>query len=110
MKRISSQLPQLDSSYYQRLREFDMNQMTNKIGAQSRIKDLRDDPLAASRSTRFQSQIARLDQYGKNIQDVRSTLSSVEGNLRSAMDILQRVRELGVQGRGLLDAQPKAMD
>ena len=40
MKRISSQLPQLDSSYYQRLREFDMNQMTNKIGAQSRIKDL----------------------------------------------------------------------
>ena len=104
MKRISSQLPQLDSSYYQRLREFDMNQMTNKIGAQSRIKDLRDDPLAASRSTRFQSQIARLDQYGKNIQDVRSTLSSVEGNLRSAMDILQRVRELGVQGaNGTLD-------
>ena len=104
MKRISSQLPQLDSSYYQRLREFDMNQMTNKIGAQSRIKDLRDDPLAAARSTRFQSEIARMDQYGKNIQDVRSTLSSVEGNLRSAMDILQRVRELGVQGaNGTLD-------
>jgi flagellar hook-associated protein 3 FlgL len=104
MKRISSQLPTQDSSYYQRLREFDMNQMTNKIGAQSRIKDLRDDPMAAARSTRFQSEIARLDQYGKNIQDVRSTLSSVEGNLRSAMDILQRVRELGVQGaNGTLD-------
>jgi flagellar hook-associated protein 3 FlgL len=104
MKRISSQLPTQDSSYYQRLREFDMNQMTNKIGAQSRIKDLRDDPLAAARSTRFQSEIARMDRYGKNIQDVRSTLSSVEGNLRSAMDILQRVRELGVQGaNGTLD-------
>jgi flagellar hook-associated protein 3 FlgL len=98
MKRISSQLPSLDSSYYQRLREFDMNQMTNKIGAQSRIKDLRDDPLAAARSTRFQSEVTRLERYGKNIQDVRSTLSSAEGNLRSAMDILQRVRELGVQG------------
>ncbi len=57
MKRISSQLPTYDSSYYQRLREFDMNQMTNKMGAQSRIKDLRDDPLAAARSTRFQSEI-----------------------------------------------------
>ena len=104
MKRISSQLPSLDSSYYQRLREFDMNQMTNRIGSQSRIKDLRDDPMAASRSTRFQSEITRLDRYGTNIQDVRSTLSTVEGNLRSAMDILQRIRELGVQGaNGTLD-------
>jgi len=104
MKRISSQMPTLDSSYYQRLREFDMNQMTNKIGAQSRIKDLRDDPLAAARSTRFQSETMRLERYGKNIQEVRSTLSSVEGNLRSGMDILQRIRELGVQGaNGTLD-------
>ncbi len=104
MKRISSQLPTYDSSYYMRLREFDMNQMANRMGAQSRIKDLRDDPLAAARSTRFQSEIARMDRYGKNIEEVRNTLSSVEGNLRSAMDILQRVRELGVQGaNGTLD-------
>jgi flagellar hook-associated protein 3 FlgL len=35
---------------------------------------------------------------------VRSTLSSAEGNLRSAMDILQRIREIGVQGaNGTLD-------
>ncbi|HTO22042.1 MAG TPA: flagellar hook-associated protein 3, partial [Spirochaetia bacterium] len=104
MKRISSQLPTLDSSYWQRLREFDMNQMSNKMGAQSRIKDLRDDPMAAARSTRFQSEAERLARYGKNIEDVRSTLSSVEGNLRSGMDILQRIRELAVQGaNGTLD-------
>ena len=98
MKRISSQLPTYDSSYYMRLREYDMNQMTNKIGAQSKIKDLRDGPLAASRSTRFQSEIMRAERYGKNIELVQNTLSSAEGNLRSAMDILQRIRELGVQG------------
>lgn len=104
MKRISSQLPTLDASYYTQLREFDMNQMTNKMGAQSRIKDLRDDPLAASRSTRFQSEIMRLDQYTKNIQGVRATLSSAETGLRSAMDIMQRIRELGVEGaNGTLD-------
>jgi len=104
MKRISSQLPTLDSAYWQRLREFDMNQMTNKMGAQSRIKDLRDDPLAASRSTRFQSEAMRMQRYEKNIEDVRATLSSLEGNLRNAMDILQRVRELGVEGaNGTLD-------
>jgi len=104
MKRISSQLPTLDASYWRRLREFDMNEMSNKMGAQSRIKDLRDDPLAAARSTRFQSEADRVARYEKNIQDVRSTLSSAEGNLRSAMDILQRVRELAVQGaNGTMD-------
>jgi flagellar hook-associated protein 3 FlgL len=104
MKRISSQLSTLDSTYWMKLREFDMNQMANKMGAQSRIKDLRDDPLAASRSTRFQSEIMRTDRYGKNVELVRNTLTSAEGNLRSAMDILQRVRELAVQGaNGVLD-------
>jgi flagellar hook-associated protein 3 FlgL len=104
MKRISTQQPTFDSSYYQRLREYDMNQMTNKIGAQSKIKDLRDDPMAASRSTRFQSEITRSERYSKNIELVRNTLSSAEGNLRSGMDILQRVRELAVQGaNGTLD-------
>ncbi len=105
MKRISSQLPTYDSNYYMTLREFDMNQMSNKMGAQSRIKDLRDDPLAAARSTRFQSESARMLRYDKNIESVRNTLSSAEGNLRSGMDILQRIRELAVQGaNGTLDA------
>jgi flagellar hook-associated protein 3 FlgL len=98
MKRISTQLSTYDASYYMRLREWDMNQMQNKIGSQSRIKDLRDDPLAAARSTRFQSESMRLARYDKNIETVRGTLASVEGNLRSAVDIMQRVRELAVQG------------
>jgi flagellar hook-associated protein 3 FlgL len=104
MKRISSQLPTYDSSYYTRLREYDMNEMYQKIGDQTRIHKLRDDPLAASRSTRFQSEILRTDRYEKNVQEVRSTIATAEGDLRSAMDILQRIRELGVQGaNGTLD-------
>ncbi|HVO37923.1 MAG TPA: flagellar hook-associated protein 3 [Spirochaetia bacterium] len=104
MKRISSQLPTFDSNYYQRLREFDMNEMYGKIGGQTRINKLRDDPLAASRSSRFQSEILREGRYGKNIEAVQGTLATAEGDLRSALDILQRVRELGVQGaNGTLD-------
>lgn len=98
MKRISSQLPTNDSSYYTRLREFDMNEMYGKIGGQTRINKLRDDPMAASRSTRFQSEIMRNDRYEKNVQSVRSTIATAEGDLRSTMDILQRIREIGVQG------------
>ncbi len=97
-KRISSQLPTLDASYFTRLREFEMNEEYQKIGAQTRINRLRDHPMAASRSTRFQSEILRDERYAKNVQEVRSTIAVAEGEMRSAMDILQRVRELGVQG------------
>jgi len=104
MKRISSQLPAFDSSYFTRLREFDMNEMYEKIGAQTRINKPRDDPMAASRSTRLQSEIMRNEVYDKNVQSVRSTFATAEGDLRSAMDILQRIREVGVQGaNGTLD-------
>jgi flagellar hook-associated protein 3 FlgL len=104
MKRISSQLPNYDSQYWMRLREYDMNAMTNKMGAQSRIKDLRDDPLAAARSTRFQSEIMRNARYALNVENVRGNYATAEGFLRSAMDILQRIRELAVQGaNGTLD-------
>jgi len=103
-KRISSQLPTFDASYFTRLREFDMNESYQRIGGQTRINKLRDDPMAASRSTRFQSEILRNDRYDKNVQEVRSTIATAEGELRSAMDILQRVREIGVQGaNGTLD-------
>jgi len=104
MKRISSQLPTYDSNYYTRLREYDMNEMYGKIGGQTRISKLRDDPMAASRSTRFQSEILRNERYGKNVESVRGTIATAEGDLRSAMDVLQRIRELGVQGaNGTLD-------
>ncbi len=109
MKRISTQLPSHDASYYMRLREWNMNDMQNKMAAQSRIKDLRDDPLAAARSTRFQSEIARSDRYSKNVETVRNRLTSAEGQMRSAMDLLQRIRELAVQGaNGVLDKNQMA--
>ena len=39
MKRISSQLPTYDSSYYLQLREYDMNQESNKVGSQNKGVD-----------------------------------------------------------------------
>jgi flagellar hook-associated protein 3 FlgL len=104
MKRISSQLPSYDSQYWMRLREWEMNQETNKMGAQTRIKDLRDDPLAAARSTRFQSEILRTDRFTENIDRTRGSMATAEGYLRSGMDVLQRIRELAVEGaNGTLD-------
>lgn len=104
MKRISSQLPSMDASYYMRLREWRMNDMQNKMAAQTKIKDLRDDPLAAARSARLQSEIMRTARWEKNVETVRNRLASAEGQVRSAVDVLQRVRELAVEGaNGILD-------
>ena len=98
MKRISTNLPNYDLSYHLRLREWQMNEAQNKMAAQTRIKDPRNDPLAAGHSTRFQSREARLERYSQNVTRARGELTIAEGNLNSGLDVLQRVRELAVQG------------
>ncbi len=109
MKRISTNLPNFDTSFYLRLREWQMNEAQNKMAAQSRIKDLRNDPLAAGHSTRFQSKLARLERFAANISRARGEIALAEGNLRSSLDVLQRVRELAVQGaNGVWDKQQLA--
>jgi flagellar hook-associated protein 3 FlgL len=109
MKRISTNLPNYDSSFYLRLREWQMNEAANKMASQSRIKDLRNDPLASGHSVRFQSKLARLERFAANIVRARGEIALVEGNLRSGLDILQRVRELAVQGaNGIYDQKQLA--
>ncbi len=109
MKRISTNLPNFDSQYYLRLREWRMNQLNNKIASQSRIKNLRDDPLAAAKSTRYKSDITRLKRYTKNIEYMRGELSLAEGYLRDSLDIVQRAREIAVEGaNGVLDKNQMA--
>ena len=98
MKRISTNMPSMDMSYYMRLREWKLNDLQNKMAAQTRIKNLRDDPMAAGHGTRFQSKVVRLERYLANISQVQGKMALAEGNLRSAVDILQRARELAVQG------------
>jgi len=98
MKRISTNMPNYDMSHYMRLREWQMNELQNKMAAQTRLKELRDDPIAAGHATRFQSKAVRLAQFLENISTVRDDMALAEGNLRSAVDIMQRARELAVQG------------
>jgi flagellar hook-associated protein 3 FlgL len=109
MKRISTNMPNNDMSYYMRLREWKMNELQNKMAGQTRLKNLRDDPLAAGHATRYQSKIVRLERFVDNISKIRGDLSLAEGNIRSGVDILQRIRELTVQGaNGIYDDQQMA--
>ena len=98
MRRISSSMPNDNMQYHLRNREFRMNELQEKMASQERIKSLRDDPLGAGRAVRFDSGVRRMARFDRNIEIVRGNLAVTEGYAREAIDILQRVNEIAVQG------------
>jgi flagellar hook-associated protein 3 FlgL len=98
MFRISTNMPNDDMQYRLRRKEEEISAIQAKIANQSRIRELRDDPLAASHAVRYRSFITRLERFEKNALDAREHYEFVDGYLRQANDIMQRVRELTVQG------------
>jgi flagellar hook-associated protein 3 FlgL len=91
-------MPNDDMQYRLRRKEEELSSIQAKIANQSRIRELRDDPLAASHAVRYSSFINRLERFEKNTLDAREHYEFVNGYLRNANDIMQRVRELAVQG------------
>jgi flagellar hook-associated protein 3 FlgL len=98
MKRISTNLPNDDMQHHMRIRQWKMNKKQNEMASQSRITNLRDDPVSAAHSTRFRSHITRLQRFTKNAEYIQSTAREAEGYMQEGLSILQRVRELAVQG------------
>ena len=98
MRRISSAMPNDNMQFHLRNREFRMNELQEKMASQERIKDLRNDPLGAGRAVRLDSGVAHRTRYDRNIGIVRGNLAVTEGYTREAVDILQRVNEMAVQG------------
>lgn len=98
MNRVSTNMARIDAQYHMMMRESKLNQIQNKMSTQSKIKDLRDDPIVASHAVRYQSKLLRLEQFTKNIDDVKANLSLAEVKVRDALDRIQRIRELAVQG------------
>ncbi|MDR3355679.1 MAG: flagellar hook-associated protein 3 [Spirochaetaceae bacterium] len=98
MFRVSTNMPNDDMQYRLRRKEEELSSLQAKIANQSRIRELRDDPLAASHAVRYDSFIRRLERFEKNTLDAKEHYHFVDGYMRSAIDIMQRVRELAVQG------------
>ena len=64
-----------------------------------------DDPAAAARSIDFNQGIKQTEQYQSNIRSARQRLDLESGVLQNATDILQRIKELGVQGLNATNSQ-----
>ncbi len=98
MYRISSQMTNADTQYNLRLQEMRQNKIDKQVASQSRIQELRDDPLAAGHLVRYQSYKGRVERFEKNALAISDQLSVREGYMKQNLDVLQRVRELAVQG------------
>jgi flagellar hook-associated protein 3 FlgL len=84
--------------YYLRRQEEGLNNIQAKIASGSKIRELRDDPLAASHAVRYQSYLARLERFEKNTLYAQDHYNVTYGYMNEANSVLQRVRDLAVQG------------
>ncbi len=98
MQRISSQLNNTNTQYFLRRQEVNNARKSAQIGSQSKISALRDDPLAAGHLVRYQSYLARVNQFEKNALVLSDQLQVREGYINQNLQIMQRVRELAVSG------------
>jgi flagellar hook-associated protein 3 FlgL len=98
MQRVSSDLMNDDMQFWTRRRERDMASAETKMARQSRIENLRDDPLGAARAVRYDSVGFRLGRFEKNAAWADDQYKVTEGYVRQTIDVAQRLREIAVQG------------
>jgi len=98
MPRISTDMPNTDSQFYLRRQESRLAKMQSQIASENRIHELRDDPLAAAHTVRYESYLARLERFEKNTQYARDHYNVAAGYMNETLGVIQRVRELAVQG------------
>jgi flagellar hook-associated protein 3 FlgL len=98
MQRVSSDLMNDDMQFWARRRERDMASAETKMARQSKIENLRDDPLGAARAVRYDSVSVRLERFEKNAAWADDQYRVSEDYLRQTMDLTQRLREIAVQG------------
>ena len=98
MQRISSQMNNNNMQSSLRIQESRLNKANNQMGAQRRILNLRDDPLAAGHLVRYQSYLHRVNQFEKNALTLSDEYTFREGYMSDSLEIMHRVRELAVTG------------
>ena len=96
--RISSQYNNRQTQNNLRRQEIQKAKIDNQIGTQSKVSNLRDDPLAAGHLVKYQSYLSRVNNFEKNAQTLSDKFEYREGYMKNSLEVMQRVRELAVQG------------
>ena len=91
-------MPFDSAQFHVRQQQSRISNLQNQITSQNRLQELRDDPLAAARTVRHESFLARLQRFEQNTLYARDHFNITHAYLDSALGVVQRVRELAVQG------------
>jgi len=75
-----------------------MQKYENQIATGKKISVPSDDPIVATRALKLRTDVAEIDQYKRNAKDALSWLEITESNVGKLNEVMQRVRELLVQG------------
>ncbi len=75
-----------------------MNRYQSQLATGKKIQVPSDDPVVAARALKLRTDVAEIEQYQRNLKDARSWLDMTEDALAKIGDVLERARELTVQG------------
>jgi flagellar hook-associated protein 3 FlgL len=75
-----------------------MNKLQDQIASGKKISVPSDDPVVAARTLRFRADVSEIGQFKRNASDALSWVETTEDTLDKATEVVQRVRELMVQG------------
>ena len=98
MSRISTYMPHMNTQFNLRRQEAMTARVQSQINSQSRLTNLRDDPLGAAHAVRHESFLARLARFEQNTRYANDHFNVVYAHMDEAISVLHRVRELAVQG------------
>lgn len=75
-----------------------LDKIQQQLATGKKINTASDDPIVASRALKMRTDVAEILQYRKNVDDANSWMEITESTIASIGDLLQRARELAVQG------------
>lgn len=82
-----------------------MSRQQDQLATGKQILAASDDPIAASKILKYKTDLSELNQFGRNADDALSWLDVTESAIGDTGNVLQRIRELTVQGaNGALSA------
>jgi flagellar hook-associated protein 3 FlgL len=75
-----------------------LQKVQDQLSTGKKIEVPSDDPVVAAKALQLRTDVSQVEQFKKNATDAYSWMDTTEGTLSNLTDILQRARELAVQG------------
>ena len=96
--RVSTNTPNENGVFNLGNRQYMMDKVQNQISTGKKHRLPSESPVDVTQAMTFHSKIFKINQLERNINDIAAERGLAESKMGSTIDMLQRVRELAVQG------------